>query len=99
MVLDAGLWKGERVVSEDWLLLSTEEHVKTSEPNPFGGVFGYGYYWWTVADVGFAALGHGGQVVLVVPAQRLVLVQTAYPYASVGDDDLGSFIDLVRPLL
>jgi hypothetical protein len=29
----------------------------------------------------------------------MVLVQTAYPYASVGDDDLGAFIDLVRPLL
>jgi hypothetical protein len=36
---------------------------------------------------------------LVVPERNLVLVQTAYPYASVGDDDLGSFIALVRPLL
>jgi hypothetical protein len=29
----------------------------------------------------------------------MVLVQTAYPYSSVGDDDLAAFIDLVRPLL
>jgi CubicO group peptidase (beta-lactamase class C family) len=99
MVLDGGLWKGERVLSEAWLLQSTREHVETGEKNPFGGVFGYGYYWWVVPGVGFAAHGHGGQVVLVVPARDLVLVETAYPYSSVGDDDLAAFLDLVRPLL
>jgi CubicO group peptidase (beta-lactamase class C family) len=99
MVLDGGLWKGERVVSEEWLSVSTVEHVETDQKNPLGGKFGYGYYWWTVPGVGFAAQGHGGQHVLVVPARSMVLVQTAYPYSSVGDDDLAAFIDLVRPLL
>jgi hypothetical protein len=73
--------------------------VSTDEPNPDGGVFPYGYYWWVVPGVGFAAHGHSGQVVMVVPARRMVLVQTAYPYASVGDDDIGAFVRLVRPLL
>jgi CubicO group peptidase (beta-lactamase class C family) len=99
MVLDGGLWNGERVVSEEWLSLSTRAHVETGEKNPLGGAFGYGYYWWVVPDVGFAAMGHGGQFILVVPERNMVLVQTAYPYASVGDDDLASFVDLVRPLL
>jgi CubicO group peptidase (beta-lactamase class C family) len=98
MVLDRGLWKGERVVSDEWLSVSTIEHVETDQTNPFGGKFGYGYYWWIVPGVGFAAQGHGGQHVLVVPAHNMVLVETAYPYSSVGDDDLGAFIDLVRPL-
>jgi len=99
MVLDGGVWKGERVVSEGWLAISTTEQVLSDEKNPAGGFFPYGYYWWIVPDVGFVAWGHGGQFILVVPARSMVLVQTAYPYASVGDDDLGSFVHLVRALL
>ena len=75
------------------------EQVQSDASNPAGGFFPYGYYWWIVPDVGFAASGHGGQFILVVPARNMVLVQTAYPYASLGDDDLGAFVDLVRSLL
>jgi CubicO group peptidase (beta-lactamase class C family) len=99
MVLDGGVWKGERVVSEEWLSVSTAEKVQSDVKNPAGGFFPYGYYWWIVPDVGFAAEGHGGQIILVVPERNMVLVQTAYPYASVGDDDIGSFVHLVRALL
>ena len=47
----------------------------------------------------FAAWGHGGQFVLVVPAKRMVLVQIGRPD---GDDLHGSilrhFVALTEPL-
>lgn len=103
LVLDRGEWHGQRIVSEEWLALSTAAQVspeqlqadtRQKEPD-----FGYGYYWWVVPGVGFTAWGHGGQFVLVVPARNLVLVQTAFPDTDLPDSDLQSFLDLVRPLL
>ena len=98
LVLDRGLWRGQRVVSEEWLELSTSEQV-LSDSEYHDGVFPYGYYWWIVPGVGFSAWGHGGQYVLVVPSRNLVLVQTAFPDTDFSDSDLSSFLQLVQPLL
>jgi CubicO group peptidase (beta-lactamase class C family) len=103
LVLDRGEWHGQRVVSEEWLQLSTVEQVSPEQRQAGIGQeapdFGYGYYWWVVPGVGYSAWGHGGQFVLVVPARKLVLVQTAFPDTDLPDSDLSSFLDLVRPLL
>jgi CubicO group peptidase (beta-lactamase class C family) len=39
---------------------------------------------------GFAAEGHGGQFLLVVPEKKLVVVYTAWPYTSGDFFDQGS---------
>jgi CubicO group peptidase (beta-lactamase class C family) len=98
LVLDRGLWRGERVVSEEWIETSTSAQIDSDTPFE-SGVFPYGYYWWIVPDVGYSMWGHGGQFVLVVPSQDLVLVQTAFPDTDLPDTDLQDFIELVRPLL
>ena len=50
---------------------------------------GYGYLWWliTAADQrGYAALGHGGQLVAVFPDKELTVVMTSrWPMASSAD--------------
>jgi CubicO group peptidase (beta-lactamase class C family) len=103
LVLDGGQWRGQRVVSEEWLALSTAAQVSPEQLQADGeqkeADFGYGYYWWVIPGVGFTAWGHGGQFVLVVPARNLVLVQTAFPDTDLPDTDLKSFLELVRPLL
>jgi CubicO group peptidase (beta-lactamase class C family) len=71
LMLQGGLWHGERVVSEEWLSLATTAHVD-SDVEYAGGMLGYGYYFWIVPGIGFATWGHGGQFVLVVPEQDLV---------------------------
>ncbi|HVZ31064.1 MAG TPA: serine hydrolase [Polyangiaceae bacterium] len=103
LVLERGEWHGQRVVSEEWLALSTAAQLSPeqlqADTRQQQADFGYGYYWWVVPGVGFSAWGHGGQFVLVVPARNLVLVQTAFPDTNLPDSDLQSFLDLVQPLL
>jgi CubicO group peptidase (beta-lactamase class C family) len=93
LVLERGTFRGERVVSEEWLDLATTEQT----PSDVAG-YGYGYYFWIVPNVGVAAWGHGGQFVLVVPQKNMVLVHVALPDTSVGPK-LSDFVELVRPLL
>jgi len=49
LVLNQGLWQGERVVSAEWIEESTKGHVD-SEVDYSNGVFPYGYYWWVTED-------------------------------------------------
>jgi CubicO group peptidase (beta-lactamase class C family) len=60
---------------------------------------GYGYYFWVLPDYdAFAAWGHGGQYLLVVPDQDLVLVQVALPDSDLHGGQLEDFVALTRPL-
>jgi CubicO group peptidase (beta-lactamase class C family) len=71
LYLRGGRWGGKRILPAAWVRASTSRQVRT----PF--LAGYGYFWWRVriahAD-GFAALGEGGQALLVVPRRDLVVV-------------------------
>jgi CubicO group peptidase (beta-lactamase class C family) len=79
LYLNMGVWDGERIVDEEWVEISTVEHVSgtssTSGVNIGGGP--YGYQWW-VADVAghhvYRANGYGGQFIYVVPDLDLVVV-------------------------
>ncbi len=74
LFLRRGDWCGQRIFSADWVDMATEPG--TVEPN-------YGYMWWVNtenrlwADVpagGYAARGHGGNIIWVYPGERLVVV-------------------------
>ncbi|HEV7260834.1 MAG TPA: serine hydrolase [Bosea sp. (in: a-proteobacteria)] len=85
LVLDRGAWNGRQVIPAEWIDQSLSEQAATDR-----GDLGYGYLWWTLprarfgAGAGFAA-GFGGQFIAVVPARRLVVVQTApHPRARTG---------------
>jgi CubicO group peptidase (beta-lactamase class C family) len=71
--LDGGVWDGRQVVPAGWV----EEATTAQVDAPAGLLGGYGYLWW-VGEVGgdpaFAAVGYGGQLVLVVPSRDLVVV-------------------------
>jgi len=72
LALDRGIWRGERVVSEDWIRESTRIHADGD----------YGFYWWVYQGGRLiAARGAGGQAIVVAPELDLVVVETSDPGA------------------
>jgi len=80
LLLQKGQWSNETLMDSLYLKEATDIKVAAnfnSEP--------YGYYFWILpAYAGYAAIGHGGQFLLVVPEKKLVVVYIAWPYTS-GD--------------
>ncbi len=71
LYLQGGRWQGRQIVPLAWVDLSTQTHVA------LGDGAGYGLLWWireTERLRHFSAVGFGGQLLLVVPAQQLVVV-------------------------
>jgi CubicO group peptidase (beta-lactamase class C family) len=71
LYLDRGQWQGAQLVPADWVATSTTNQLTDGDPNP-----GYGYQWWIHTSgrhPGFAAQGHAGQLIDVVPDLGLVV--------------------------
>ncbi len=70
LLLDKGMWNGERIISEEWVGEMMKNHIDT-------GTCGYGYQMWVEGYPGTArADGAYGQYVIVVPAKDMVFVVT-----------------------
>jgi CubicO group peptidase (beta-lactamase class C family) len=90
LYLHHGDWGGEQVVPEQWVDDSLEA-APASEGR-------YGYQWWLDVDVdpdtSFAAIGHDGQWIYVLPDEDLVVVRNGTyvkdPGPSVADPNLFS---------
>jgi hypothetical protein len=65
-----GVWEGRRIVSKAWIRDSTRSRVMATES------LRYGYQWWIPPSGGYDARGYGGQLLWVLPKQRLVIVMT-----------------------
>lgn len=80
LYLHYGAWDGHQVVPSEWIAESMNRHVNETG---FPGV-SYGYYWRRESAGGYevyAAVGHGGQTIRIVPDLNLVVVTTADAYA------------------
>lgn len=80
LFLQNGVWNGQRLLPEAYVLEST------SEQSPGRPHERYGYMWWVAPNVPgrapFTARGTGGQHIHVDPALKLVVVTTADPSAE-----------------
>lgn len=89
LYLDQGDWRGKRVLSADWV------HVSTEPVSDFGDGTGYGYMWWTYAPGAlgenypllaehdlYMGRGTGGQAIFVIPDAGLIVAHS-------GDTDNG----------
>jgi CubicO group peptidase (beta-lactamase class C family) len=80
LVLNRGLWEGERIVPAAWVEQSTQLHTMfepVSEDDC--AELGYGYLWWLRPQgpyTSYLAVGFGGQFITVIPALDLVIVMT-----------------------
>lgn len=75
MLIDDGVWEGERIISKEWIKDSFKTYTY-SNYNPYG----YGYQWWNKATAGyttFFAWGHGGQYIMMIPELDAVVVMTS----------------------
>jgi len=63
LYLEGGVWNGQQVVPADWVAASVADHH-------------YGYQWWHLSNGGYAALGYGGQRIVVIPDLKTVVVIT-----------------------
>ncbi|HNP35538.1 MAG TPA: serine hydrolase [Woeseiaceae bacterium] len=77
LMIDNGIWAGQRVVSSKWvedsLYATTESAIESGDDR-----HGYGYQWWLPHDLfgerAFSGLGYGGQLLLGLPDQNVVVV-------------------------
>ncbi|MBX7482686.1 serine hydrolase domain-containing protein [Qipengyuania qiaonensis] len=88
LYLEDGVWRGRRILPEDWV-----EYVSSpSGPQP-DGPFGYGAGFWLlnksagVPSDTFAAMGNRGQYIVIVPSMNVVIVRR-------GEDPTGSRFDI-----
>lgn len=87
LFLDSGQWKGNQIISKEWIKRSTRKSIGVSS-DPLDG---YGYQWWvhtwqlqqgTIKT--YQAQGNGGQIICVVPEKNAVIVLTGANYGQAG---------------
>lgn len=97
LYLRKGMWNGTQVISEDWINTSVQNHITP----PVDWAYGYGYLWWLKRhDAGghtyysYNAEGWGGQQIVVIPSEDMVVVFTGANYVSnpPNDEILSNYI-------
>jgi CubicO group peptidase (beta-lactamase class C family) len=104
LVLNRGVWNGKQIVSAAWIEQSIAPRFQAI--GYFGGLFFYGYNWWlgrTLSEgkevTWIAAVGLGGQRIVIVPAIDLVMMVTSGMYTNPrqGNATLGILASIVMP--
>jgi hypothetical protein len=70
LYLNKGSWGKKQLVSSSWVEKSTRGHIE-AKPN-----LQYGYQWWVNDDGNYAAVGYGGQYIMVATEMNMVVVFT-----------------------
>lgn len=94
LYLNQGCWKGQQVISADWVRRSLSKHSVVQGVD-------YGYFWWIkyldadgVRYYGKAAQGNGGQKIFIWEEQNMVTVITGgnYNVQSPSDELIRKYI-------
>ncbi len=71
LYLNEGRWENEQVVPGKWVDASTRQQIQARTMAE-----GYGYQWWIPLGEYYEALGYGGQYIIVLPEQNMIVVFT-----------------------
>ena len=86
LYLDHGKWHGKQLVPEKWVAASVAPSPASSQ---------YGLMWWLdttpSGDSAYTAAGFGGQLIVVVPKHRLVVVVASQPAKDYATDSNAVF--------
>lgn len=75
LVINEGVWNGERILGADYLETATSPLSKITLPSD--DVIQYGYLFWVAEDGSdFVGLGYGGQMFYMNPSLNLVIATT-----------------------
>jgi CubicO group peptidase (beta-lactamase class C family) len=96
LFLNQGSWQGQQIVPASWIRDSTTSYSQTDRGNR-----GYGYLWWTLATDEWGpgaalASGFGGQFIAIIPAKRLIVVQTIGKGRDIPPPRSSDFFGLLR---
>jgi CubicO group peptidase (beta-lactamase class C family) len=95
LYLHKGLWDGQRIVSEDWVSVSTKPDLSS------GNAWNYQRMWWLLARdrQDFLAGGHLGQFLYVNPSAGIVIVRLGKSSGGLSRVDWGKvFVSLSEKL-
>ena len=96
-----GIWEGRRILPEGWVAQATSNLA-----NPGEEPWRYGYQWWLLpygqrGAYAWAALGYGGQRLLVLPEYDLIAVFTGWNIYDAPPLDggyvLGRLLEAIQP--
>jgi len=74
LYLNNGMWENKQIVPRSWVEESTGQQILR---NDIPGFY-YGYQWWVHETGLIAAVGYGGQVLMILPEYELVVLFTNY---------------------
>lgn len=80
MILQKGMWRGEQIVPENWIIDATKDSAPQPDIDDSG--LGYGYQWWVPYDSAaqggdFLASGIYGQFIYINPAANMVIAKNS----------------------
>ena len=111
MLINNGVYNGQRIIGEDYIKLATSKHASTDSNGAPDWVAGYGYQFWLNGEDGFRGDGAYGQFCYVFPKSDTVVALTGesgntaeevnFLYELLGDmygdeGDLGSLTELTK---
>lgn len=92
MMQRGGRWMDRQLIPESWVEESTRSHSFVDDG------LGYGCMWWIIEGVGFMALGLGGQIIEVRPAENLTIVHLVN--TDIGDTvSVPDYLELIELVL
>lgn len=93
LLLNGGIWNGNRIVSEKWVSDSTSEQSRWKQRN-----LPYGYLWWICEqDNDYAAMGDGGNIIYVSPDKNMVVAITSL-FKPTAKDRITFIKNYVEPI-
>jgi CubicO group peptidase (beta-lactamase class C family) len=104
LFLQGGVWDGERLLSEEWILESTTAYSEAR------GAGGYGYMWWVAVGGrhfpglslpagSYSARGYKGHNLVVIPELDVVVVHRVDTFVSANEVTDAEFGLLLRMIL
>lgn len=95
LVLNKGLWNGERVISAQWIEESLNPAAHLVDKATGKQVDFYGYQWWMLNHKGkpvYYARGLAGQYVFIIPDKNMVIVRLGHQRSKERINNLPSDI-------
>lgn len=89
LYLNRGAWRGQRVLTEEWVSEATSKQVSNGDGGDNDWAQGYGYQFWRCRHGAFRGDGMFGQFCIVMPEKDAVVAITS------GVSDMGGVLNLV----